>query len=368
MSSDDVSAPAIVRPSTVEELADALRDSTGVVGIRGRGTRARWGAPGADPEVLVDLSAMNRVVEHAAGDLVVTVEAGALLADLQEALAPHRQWLALDPPDGGTIGGILAIADSGPRRLRFGTPRDLLLGVTVVLADGTIAKSGGKVVKNVAGYDLGKLFTGSYGTLGVIARATFRLHPSFVARRVVSVRCDDPWSPARAVLRAAATPTAIEWYDGTLHVLVESSEAAVNAQAADVARLVGGDVSADLPAGFTGRPARTGDMRLKLTHRLSALSDVVAAVRAAAPDALLRSHAGSGVLWASTPPDSTVLEQLRTAVAAYDGSAVVVDAPDEFKQSVDVWGPVGGLAVMRRIKEQFDPDARMNRGRFAGGI
>jgi len=354
-------------PTSVQELAAALRDSTGTVAVRGSGARQRWGAPGAPADLVVDMSGMNRVVEHAVGDLVVTVEAGALLDALQASIGVHRQWLALDPPTRGTVGGMLATADSGPRRLRFGTPRDLLLGVTVVLADGTIARSGGKVVKNVAGYDLGKLFTGAYGTLGVIATATLRLHPMFVARRVVSVDTARPWSLVREVLRSAATPTAIDYDGTTLHVLIESSEAGVDAQAEGVAALTGG-ATGGLPSGFGDRPAGNDAMLLKLTYRLSALDDVLAAVRECASDPPLRAHAGSGVLWAALTPDADVLARLRAVVAAYDGAAVVVDAPDAFKQTVDVWGSVRGLELMRRIKAQFDPEGRMNRGRFVGDI
>ena len=357
-----------VRPATIDELAAALRDTDGPVAVRGGGTRSDWGGAGVQPDLVIDMTGMSGVVEHAAGDLVVTVEAGAPLADLQGIVGAHRQWLALDPPDGGTIGGLLATADSGPRRLRFGTPRELVLGMTVVLADGTVARSGGKVVKNVAGYDLGKLFTGSFGSLGVIAQATLRLHPTLVARRVVSVTVARPWNLVREVLRSPAMPTAIEWYDGTLHVVVESSEAAVDAQADTVAALIDGDVSRDLPPDFVGRPRTDGDMLLKLTFRLSALDDVVDGVRRVDGGALPRAHAGSGVLWVSTQPDSATVNKLRDLVAPYEGSVVVARAPEELKAAVDVWGPVRGLEVMRRIKAQFDPNGRMNPGRFVGGI
>jgi len=165
------------RPASVDELAAAMRESAGTVRVRGSGTKWSWGTDAADPDVVVEISSMDRLVEHAAGDLVVTAQAGARLRDVQAVLGDTGQWLALDPPEAGaTIGGVVATATSGPRRLRFGTPRDLLIGVTVVLADGTVAKSGGKVVKNVAGYDLSRLTLGSWGTFGVILEATFKLH------------------------------------------------------------------------------------------------------------------------------------------------------------------------------------------------
>jgi glycolate oxidase FAD binding subunit len=170
MSSDRRSVSA--QPESVEEVAEVLRaaDSAGhVVGIRAGGSKATWGGAAATADVELDLAGLRGVVEHARGDLVVTALAGTPLVELQESLAPAGQWLPLDPPEtSATLGGIVATATSGPHRYRFGTPRDLLIGITVVLADGTTAKSGGKVVKNVAGYDLGRLFTGSYGTLGAV--------------------------------------------------------------------------------------------------------------------------------------------------------------------------------------------------------
>jgi glycolate oxidase FAD binding subunit len=360
-------------PTSFEELAAALRDSTGTVAVRGAGTK-RWGPVGESTDVVIDTSSLNAVVEHSYGDLVLTVQCGARLRDLQATVGQHGQWLALDPPEAdGTVGGTLAAAASGPRRLRFGTPRDLVLGVTVVLADGTVARSGGKVVKNVAGYDLGKLFTGSYGTLGVIAQATLRLHPVPVARRVVSVDTERPWPLVREVLRSTATPTAIEWRDDRLTVVVESSEAAVDAQAATVAGVLGGAVGDRLPERLGARPwsdddSGSDDLGLKVTFRLSALDVVIAAVRALDPAARLTAHAGSGVLWAACGPDPQLADTLREQLTPYDGSVVAVHVPVQLSGQLDVWGPVHGLGVMRRIKEQFDPEHRMNPGRFVGGI
>ncbi|HEU5034139.1 MAG TPA: FAD-binding oxidoreductase [Mycobacteriales bacterium] len=360
----------------MDELAELVRGSSGdgaTVRPRGAGSKWTWGAVAPEPDLVVDLSDLDAVVEHAVGDLVLTVHAGARLRDVQQLTSAAGQRLALDPPEAdATIGGIVATAASGPRRLRFGTPRDLLLGVTVVLADGTVARSGGKVVKNVAGYDLGKLFAGSFGTLGVIATCTFRLHPAAAARRVVTVEADDPSELARALAGSTVTPTAVEWDGQAVHVLVESSAAAADAQAAAVRDLAGGGTVTDvLPDGFGARPWRSGEVALKLTHRLSALQPVLATVRRLLPSATLAAQVGSGVVWAgcaATHEVPAAVEELRAALAPYDGSAVVVDAPAEVKQRLDVWGPVRGLPVMRRIKEQFDPDGRMSPGVFVGGI
>jgi glycolate oxidase FAD binding subunit len=171
------------------------------------------------------------VVEHTAGDLVVVAEAGVRLSVLQERLVSAGQWLALDPPEeGATLGGVVSANASGPRRLRYGTVRDLLIGITVVLADATLAHAGGKVVKNVAGYDLGKLYTGAHGSLGLVVSTTWRLHPLPAARRVVTVDLPDLRDAGPLALRltrSILTPTAVELHavtggGGELLVVFES--------------------------------------------------------------------------------------------------------------------------------------------------
>jgi glycolate oxidase FAD binding subunit len=359
-------------PATVDDLAVVLghHPSDG-----GAGTKSWWAMPStaAEPDVVLETAGLTRIVEHAAGDLVVTAEAGVPLAALQDHVAAAGQWLALDPPEAGaTVGGVVAAAASGPRRLRYGTPRDLLIGVTVVLADGTIARSGGKVVKNVAGYDLGKLFTGSFGTLGVIAQCTFRLHPKPRVRRVVTAGLDDPVEAARRLGPTGAVPTAVEWDGTSLVVLIESIEAGADAQAAAVSSAIGGTVGDTLPAGFGEHPWSAGGVGLKLTHRLGALRETLAAITTEVPGARIRAHVGSGVVWVGTDADDlpgiTAVESLRAAVSGYDGQVVVVQAPAGATRGLDVWGPVRGLEIMRRLKERFDPDARMAPGRFVGGI
>ena len=173
-------AAFVAEPATTAE-ASALLRAAAALGLslvpRGAGTRLRWGNSPSACDLIVSTLRLDQIIEHAAGDLVVTVQAGVRQEDLQARLAAEGQRLALDPPQSGTIGGLIATNAAGPLRFRYGAPRDLLIGLTIVLADGSVAKAGGKVVKNVAGYDLGKLFAGSYGTLGLITQATFRLHP-----------------------------------------------------------------------------------------------------------------------------------------------------------------------------------------------
>src|SRR6266511_272027 len=249
---DGVQAELVAEPASVEEasrvLAAVSRAAKKVV-VVGNGSKLGLGNPPERVDLIVRTRRMDRVLEHAAGDLVVKVEAGARLADLQAALAPAGQWLALDPPEpGATVGGVVAANASGPRRLRYGTVRDLIIGITVVLADGTVAHAGGKVVKNVAGYDLAKLFCGSLGTLGLIAEATFRLHPRPAAAAVVTLeveRFEQVGEATRRLLRSTLVPSAIElaWPDPDrsrlLTVLFEGIRPGVEAQAAGAARLLG---------------------------------------------------------------------------------------------------------------------------------
>ncbi|HEY0932931.1 MAG TPA: FAD-binding oxidoreductase, partial [Trebonia sp.] len=201
-------------PASTREAAAVMRvaaDHELAVLVRGGGSRLSWGVPPSRCDLVVATTRMSGVLEHAAGDLVARVAAGARMGDVAAVLARAGQEIALDVPADATAGGVVASALAGPRRLRYGTPRDLLIGITIVRADGTAAKSGGKVVKNVAGYDLGKLFAGSAGTLGLITEVTFRLHPLPAARAYVTaeylaagVACDAIAAAANSPLVASA--------------------------------------------------------------------------------------------------------------------------------------------------------------------
>jgi glycolate oxidase FAD binding subunit len=226
---------SVSEPASADELAALLRGATDA------GRRVSLGRPGGDVEV--SLARLDRVLAHEAGDLTVTVESGIRLSALRARLSAHGQELAIDPPGDPTVGGCLAGDLSGPRRHRFGAPRDLLLGVTLVLADGTIANSGGTVVKNVAGYDLGKLVCGSAGRLAAIARASLRLHPLPAAVASVVLDVDEPGEAARVtrtIARSALIPTAcdLEW-PGRLLLRFEGGERGVAAQVARAADLIG---------------------------------------------------------------------------------------------------------------------------------
>jgi glycolate oxidase FAD binding subunit len=371
----------VLRPGSVAEVAEVMKaaaaDGRTVVPVGGR-SKLSWAAPPSSCDLVLDTTGLDRVVEHVAGDLTVVAEAGVRLASLQEHVGRAGQLLGLDPADdGATLGGVVSANASGPRRLRYGTVRDLLIGTTVVLADGTVANAGGKVVKNVAGYDLGKLYTGAHGTLGVVVSTTWRLHPVPPARRVVTV--DLPEAAAAGPLavrlaRSTLTPSAVELLGtaggpGRLVVVFESIAESVTAQAqAAVALLDGGTESDSVPAGFGQRPGGADDVLLRLAYVPAALAQVLAALPAGSGVA---ASAGTGVCYAAVPADSAVdvLPRIRTTLGPHDGTAVVLHAPDAVRDRLDHWGPVGdALDLMRRVKDQFDPGHRMSPGRFVGGL
>ncbi|MCY7343594.1 MAG: FAD-binding oxidoreductase, partial [Pseudonocardia sp.] len=196
----------VARPATVAETAAVLGDSAGTVLVRGGGTKLDWAGRVPDPDLVLDTTGLTGVLTHNPGDMTASVRAGSTLTALQEHLAASGQWLALDPPDAGaTLGGLLAAGDSGPSRLRYGGLRDHVIGVTLVLADGTVARSGGHVIKNVAGYDLAKLMYGSLGSLAVVAEVVLRLHPRPAASLTITGPADAAHATA-AVLALAASP------------------------------------------------------------------------------------------------------------------------------------------------------------------
>jgi glycolate oxidase FAD binding subunit len=371
----------VVRPASADEVAETLRaaaaDGRTVVPVGGR-SKLGWAAPPRSCDLLLDLTGLDRVVEHVAGDLIVVAEAGVRLAELQTQLRSADQLLGLDPPEeDATLGGVVSANASGPRRLRYGTTRDLLIGITVVLADGTVAHAGGKVVKNVAGYDLGKLYTGAHGTLGVITSTTWRLHPVAPARRVVTLELPaaaDAAPLAVALARSTLTPSAIELIGtaggpGRLVVLFESIAESVADQArAAVGLLGGGEESDELPGDFGRRPGGPDDVLLRVAHVPSALAAVLDALPAGTAVA---AHAATGVTYVAVPAEDAVeaLAPLRASIATHDGTAVVLRAPDGVRDRLDHWGPVGdSLDLMRRVKERFDPERRLSPGRFVGGL
>ena len=396
---DGVRPAVVAEPGRVGEasalLAVATRGGWRVV-VRGGGTKLAWGRPPDGLDLVLSTARMDHLLEHAAGDLVARAQAGMPLARLQEALAPAGQQLALDPPErGATLGGVVATGTAGPRRHRYGTPRDLLIGITVVLADGTVARAGGKVVKNVAGYDLCKLFTGSFGTLGLIAEVTFRLHPLPRTRAAALLEVPTPQHATDATLALARTtlvPSAVElaWpagaAGGELLALFEGVPPGVAAQVEQATALLGAHGQARALDGAEAgewlarqaAPPGGGAVAVKAATLPSRLGGALEALwRAAEAEGLAvgaAAHAGVGVLHATLRGGDPAAAARAVAAArkhleAEGGNLVVTAAPVEVKRQVDAWGGGGdALGLMRRVKERFDPAGTLSPGRFLGGI
>ncbi|MFC8801743.1 FAD-binding oxidoreductase [Promicromonospora sp. NPDC057138] len=417
---DGVRATAVARPASAEGVAAVLREATaqGLVTVaRGAGTALDWGAPPERVDLIIDTTGLDRLVEHGAGDLVVVAEAGLPVAALSETVRAAAQELVVDlPPDrlagGSTVGGALSTGASGPRRLQRGGIRDLVLGATVVLADGTVASSGGKVVKNVAGYDLAKLLTGAYGTLGIVVRAAFRLHPARPDRAFVVATgpLADVAARARDVVASQLAPAAVEIDRPSgsdvaeVAVLLEGTGSAVARRAAAAAELLGGVVQAESPrwwaalpgggAAAVGTRVSTSSTNVrdstgggggsisgvgtyaKATATLTGVADLLAAARDAEQrygvGVALRGTA-AGVLHTvvTGTPEATAsaVGHLRGAAPSpREGTVTVLRASREVRAALDAWGPVGGLDLMRAIKRQLDPGRNLAPGRFVGGI
>jgi glycolate oxidase FAD binding subunit len=424
---EDLEPAFVVAPSSTEDAAAAMRVAAEhelAVVVRGAGSRLGWGVPPTRCDLMIDMSRMSAVVEHSAGDLVARIQAGARMGDVAAVLARTGQEIALDVPGEATIGGVVATGLAGPRRLRYGTPRDLLIGITIVRADGTVARSGGKVVKNVAGYDLGKLLAGSAGTLALITEATFRLHPLPAAKAYVTaeyvatgVACDAVAAAANSPLVASAVELSRPEPGGPIRigVLIEGSADGVAARAMRMAGLLGpAETSLAPPPWWRGAPEAQGGTLVRVSFWVSALPKVLDAIDAAARETgvapVVNGSAGAGVLYLRlggdvsagtsagvsadtvagasadasagasaetsarvevSPGDSDIgrfVRALRAGLAGERGGVVVLAAPGPVRDSLaaggGMMGSVPGLALMRAVKDQFDPGDRMAPGRF----
>jgi glycolate oxidase FAD binding subunit len=388
---DDVEPSLVVEPGSVEEISAVMKLASReglAVSPRGGGTKSGWGAQPRSLDLVLSTARMDTIFEHVPGDQIVRTQSGVKLGTLQEELAEANQMLALDPPEKeATVGGVVAANSSGPRRYKYGTVRDLIIGVTVVLADGTVAKAGGKVVKNVAGYDLSKLFTGSFGTLGVIADANFRLHPRPEAVRTVAVEVESPQAArgaAQTIVHSQVEATAIElhWGEETkqISVLLESIPDGIGAKeeaASFLLKSFGKVRTLDEEADDLGAPSTACEVDLKIgappAELASVLDSILNAAERRGAAVSMTGHAGTGVTYAGLSGDEDdlvgLVEEVREIRTRSGGSLVVRGAPASFKEKVDVWGPAGDyLGLTRRVKEKFDPGYFMNPGRFIGGI
>lgn len=395
---DGVQPVVVVEPETAEQVAEVLKfaRSEGVsVATRGGGTKMGWGNVPLAAEVVLSTRRMNAIIEHEPGDQVVRVQAGAKLSYVQQSIFRANQMIALDPPSklkDATIGGVIAANDSGPRRYKYNTTRDLIIGTKVVLADGTIAKSGGKVVKNVAGYDLGKLFTGSLGTLGVIVEANFRLHPLPEAARTVAVEVETPEQARKAMMalwhsQVEASAIELHWGEGKklVSALLESIPEGVEAKeelAHVLLKPFGGvrqltDEEYDDLGPYTRPDGSNGEVVIKAAAPPAELAGLIEVLMNATNrrgiKADLRGHAATGIVFSglSGEEDAVVeaVEEAREILVRRGGSLVVREAPASFKRRVDAWGPAGDyMGLTRRVKEKFDAAGTLNPGRFLGGI
>ena len=385
----------VIEPGTERELVEVLRlsNEAGLAVIpRGGGTKLGWGNPPARADLILSTGRMTEIIEHAWADLTVTVEAGCTIQRLQETLAQHGQRLALDPlwPEKATVGGVLSTNDSGALRLRFGALRDLIIGATIALPDGTLASSGGKVVKNVAGYDLPKLVTGALGTLGVITRAVFRLHPLPRNTRSFSISAAESEETQRFVLAVQDSKLAHTFLQSHFSdeappvsdILFEGTEAGLAAQEAQLRNLCApARVSEASTSTWTAReglwafsdPASTAIAKISILP--ANMARTMKLVEHIADGHQLRWRAvlyATGIGWLRVEGKAGslrgALQVLRGELEGQHGSLVALHRPDKMP-AFDAWGSAGdALALMKAVKQQLDRKNTLNPGRFAGGI
>jgi glycolate oxidase FAD binding subunit len=410
---------AVVFPGARDEVA-ALLVLAGEEGMPvtpwGGGTRMSVGLPPARPGLVLSLKRLDRLIEHEPGDLTATAEAGLTLAAFQEALGRRGQWLSLDPPHAreGTLGGIVASNASGPRRHLYGAMRDLLIGLTVILADGSVVRGGGKVVKNVAGYDLPKLVIGSFGTLGIVVEATFKLRPRPDADRLVLARFErvkDAGAGARALMASDLLPSALDLVDtealraldpggregAALLIGFDGLPAQVEWQCAELPKILGAGARVDTrvldgaardalwqAAGALPRAAlpevaavmKWGVLPTQVAELVESGGDVA---RRHGLTAAFSAHAGLGLVTAilgsgggaavAATSVAAALGDWRALVHAAGGHAMLEWAPLVVKERVPVWDPPGAPhRIMARLKAELDPRGTLNPGRFVGGI
>jgi glycolate oxidase FAD binding subunit len=385
----------VLEPTSEQQIAAALRfaNDAGLAVIpRGGGTKLGWGNMPSRADVILSTARLDKIIEHPWADLTVSVEAGCTIQKLQIALAQHGQRLALDPlwPAQATIGGILSTNDSGSLRLRFGALRDLIIGVTLALPDGTLASSGGKVVKNVAGYDLPKLVTGAYGTLAVITRAFFRLHPLPRNTKTLSISGCTLEEMQRVILAVQDSTLAhtslqarmAQDTEPVVDILFEGTEAGIAAQEAQLREIARPAATAESTSAIWNASQElwnfadsAGIAMAKITMLPASIAGTAEALQRIATShkthwKLTMQATGIGWLRLESAPENlhAVLSDLRFELEHSGGSLVVFRRPSEMER-LDTWGQAtDALALMRAVKNQFDPKNMLNPGRFVAGI
>ncbi|MBP1596471.1 MAG: linked oxidase-like protein [Acidobacteria bacterium] len=408
-----------VFPESAEELAQLMKEAHGAGACMipiGAGTQLKFGNPPRAADLAVHTARLQGVVEYEPANLTVSARAGTPLRHLQEILRAENQFLPLDPPHAGraTLGGIVACASSGPIRFRYGTVRDMLIGIRVVHADGTPTKSGGKLVKNVSGYDMCKLYAGSLGTLGITTELTFRVHPVPRATATLSFGFPSPetaFAATQALIHADLAPDALEALNQDAFVSLQGdargapwvlllrlseTEEAVRWQVDRARKLAAASQGEDLcvleaaksetfwqrAAGLREVPPGEDVLVLKCPALCQTAVETERRLRdlgsRLGARTLVFCHAGTWILYgryefASGSCDAARLRQgiadLRQECIASGGHVIVESAPAGVKRGLDTWGYEGSaLELMRRIKAQFDPAGLLNPGRFVGGI
>lgn len=359
--------------SNVSDLqsASALMRTGGRILIQGAGTAADWaGTPSTVDTVLVTTE-LTGLVAYNPADMTIAVRAGTPLRAVQARLAEHRQWIANDAARvdiGATVGGLLATADAGPRQHLYGPLRDLVLGVTVVLANGDVVRSGGHVIKNVAGYDLAKLFSGSFGTLGLIAEVVLRTHPLPAASRTLVIPADAETADRihRQVRESGVEPTALVWSDSRLMIRFEGTDAGIAAQidrlGLDAPPLDAKAETATWQADAELVRGVDGETVVRIGTLPSRFLDLVELVEKEAPDAVWSASLAAGIhtlilRGADAPAVVSLLHK------GFGDAAITVQRRAD---GVDAWGPPPrSVGVLRAVKHAFDPDGRLGPGRFA---
>jgi len=392
------------RPATAAQTAALLRvcnEAEAAIAPWGGGTAMSLGNLPRELNLVINLGSLNRVVEHDAANLTATVEAGITLNAIQAILERQNQFLALDPPhpSRATAGGVIATNLNGPRRSSYGNIRDLVIGIKVALATGVVIKAGGKVVKNVAGYDMCKLFTGSLGTLGVITEATFKLAPlpeeslTLIAQgslgdciEVSAEICSSMLLPVAVVVfnGAAAQANGFQKDAAAIAVRVEGFTEAVERHLRDfqsIAEQRGLDSEAlrQIPHEQLWNRVRdfgmdTGAIAYRATLPLASVARMLMALdqgNDSVKATQVIAHAQSGTIWIQTSPAEGIVwfSKLTQLAQKHNGHAVIIRAPASLKEGIDVWGPPpASLDLMREIKKQFDPHGILNPGRFIANL
>jgi glycolate dehydrogenase FAD-binding subunit len=380
-----------VAPADTNQIAEILHfanENGIVVTPSGSGTKLEWGDPVA-ARIRLELKRMNTLREHPWQDMTCTVDAGCTWSAMQAELARHGQMVALDPlwPERATVGGVVATNDGGSLRLKYGGLRDLIIGMTIVLADGTIAKTGGKVVKNVAGYDLHKLMTGGFGTLGVIAQVNFRLHPVEANTRTFTAFAPDATqldAVLRALLDSQITPSAVQLrasqQESALDIRIAALPECMDDHTAQLREIFGKVQLTDSDEGAWQARQQLFDTEGAVVLKISLLPTDVCPVSAELQDlasrdgvkiAIVAQANGLMAIALQCTPDAavTLIEYLRWRVRSSNGSVAALLVPEVFRGGIAVWDcDSNALPLMREIKRRFDPNRVLNRSRFVANI